>query len=322
MNKYLFFIASVLLIGCSGGGESGGGDTPSGGSEYLNASNVDIKGDQTSGTLSINASANCNWTVACSESWISNISPSSGRGTASVTITTSINPSSTTSRSAVIKVSNANGNIVRNITLTQSASKEFLDLSVSSMEFTSNAETRDVTISSNTHWVISGGANWITINKTEGDNNGTVSIKIDGNTSKDGREAVLTVTGSGGVSGIINIKQAGATHTTLSTPQVSDITQTSASVTFSFDSNVTVTSYGICYSTTENPTIEDATNIPEVATSNQGNPTLKIKDLSAGITYYVRAYIVNLEGIKYSNSISFTTANSWPDEDDNKRPNN
>lgn len=321
MNKYLSFIASVLLIGCSGGGENGGGDTPSGGSEYLNVSNVDITGDQTSATLSINASQNCSWTISYGDSWITNISPSSGRGSGSVTITTTINPSSSTSRSAIIKVSNSSGTIVRNITLTQSASKEYLELSVLSMEFTSNAETRDITISSNTHWVVYGGANWITLNKTEGDNNGTISIKIDENTSKDEREAVLTITGSNGTSGSINIKQTGATHTTLSVPQVSDITQTSASVTFSFDSSTTVTSYGICYSTTDNPTIENATNVPEVATSNQGNPTLQLKDLSAGTTYYVSAYLVNLEGIKYSNSVSFTTATSWPGEDDNNRPN-
>lgn len=321
MRKYLFLIASVLVIGCNGGGESGSGDTPSGGSEYLNVSNVDITGDQTNATLSINASQNCSWTISCGDSWITNISPSGGRGSGSVTITTTINPSSSTSRSAIIKVSNSSGTIVRNITLTQSASREYLELSVSSMEFTSNAETRDVTINSNTHWVVSGGANWITISKIEGDNNGTISITIDENTSKDEREAVLTITGSGGSSGRITIKQSGATHTTLSVPHVSDITQTTAKVTFSFDSSTTVTSYGICYSTKDNPTIENATNVPEVATSNQGSPILKLNDLTAGTTYYVRAYIVNLEGIKYSNSVSFTTANSWPGENDNNRPN-
>lgn len=307
-------------MSCGGGGDNGG-ETPSGGSEYLNVSNIDISGDQTSVTLSINASANCNWTITYTDSWISSISPSSGRGTGSVTISTTVNPSSSASRSAIIKVSNASGTIVRNITLTQSANKEILELSVSSMDFTSKSETRNVTISSNTHWVVTGGANWVGINKTEGDNNGTISISIDENTSKDEREAVLTITGSRGTSEKIIIKQAGATHTTLSIPQISDITQTSANISFTYDSSTTVTSYGICFSTTDNPTIDNSTNVPEVATANQGNPSLKLKDLTAGTTYYVRAYIVNLEGIKYSNSVSFTTSNNWPGEDDNNRPN-
>ena len=316
---YLFGICS--LLSCGGGGGSNGGDVPSGGSEYLNVNSVDISGDQTSATLTINASQNCSWTVSCVDTWISNISPSSGRGSSSITITTTINPSSSTSRSTVIKVSNNSGTIVRNITLTQSASKEFLNLSVSSMDFASKAETRNVTISSNTHWVVTGGANWVNINKIEGDNNGTISISIDENTSKDEREAVLTITGSGGTSGNIIIKQAGATHTTLSIPQISDITQTSANASFTYDSSTIVTSYGICYSTNDNPIIDNSTNVPEVATSNQGTPSLKIKELTSGTTYYVRAYIVNLEGIKYSNSTSFTTSNSWPGEDDNNRPN-
>ena len=321
MKRLVLYLISVALIISCGGGGSNGEDTPTGGSEFLNVNNVDITGEQTSATLSINASQNCSWTVSCGDSWISNISPSSGRGSGSVTITTTINPSSSTSRSATIRVSNSSGTIVRNVTLTQSASKEYLELSVSSMEFTSKAETRDVTISSNTHWVVSGGANWITLNKTEGDNNGTISVSIDENTSKDEREAVLTVTGSGGSSGKITIKQSGATYTTLSAPQVSDVAQTTAKVTFSFDSSTTVTSYGVCYSTTDNPTIENAINVSEVTTSNQGNPTLQLKDLSAGTTYYVRVYLVNLEGIKYSNSVSFTTATSWPGENDNNRPN-
>ena len=320
-KTYLLFLSSILLLCSSCVKSEEGEDIPTASSEYLNASNVDIAGDQTSATISIKASANCNWSVTCNESWINSISPSSGRGSGEAIINTSVNPSSSAPRSATIKVRNSDGSIERSITFTQYASKEIMDLSVSSMDFASNAETRKVTVTSNTHWVITGGANWVTISPTEGDNNGDISISIKENTTIEERTTMLTFTGTGGTTKQLSIKQAGATYTTLSVPRISDVTKNSANVSFTFDSSTTITSYGVCYATTDDPTIENATNISQQSSSNQGNPTIALTDLTAGTTYYVRVYVFNADGIKYSNSVSFNTANSWPGGDDNNRPN-
>lgn len=320
MNRiYLYLLSLSLLLACSGG-DSGSGDTPSGGSEYLNVSDIVVNGDQTSATLNISASQNCSWNITWTESWINSVNPYSGRGNGSAEITVSTNPSSRSSRSATIKVSNNSGSIVRTITLTQTANKETLDVSVSSMEFDYKAEIRNVTITSNTHWMITGGANWVSLSTYEGDNNGNISISVDENTSKDPREAVLTITGTSGANKQINIKQSGASYATMTTPQVSNVTQTSAQVSFTYDSNINVTTYGICYSTTDNPTMENDSNISQTATANQGSLSISLSGLTSGTTYYVRAYIINAEGTKYSNCISFTTANSWPGGDDNNRP--
>ncbi len=318
---YLLLLSSILLINISCVKSEEGEDIPTASSEYLNAANVDITGDQTSTTISINASDNCNWNVTCNESWISSISPSSGKGSGVVTITTSINPSSLSSRSAIIKLRNSDGIIERSIALTQYASKEVLDISMSTMDFASNAETRIVTVTSNTHWIITGGASWITVSPTEGDNNGDVSVSIAENTTIEERAATLTFTGNGGTINQLGIKQAGAKYTTLSVPQITDITKNSANVSFTFDSSITITSYGVCYSTTDNPTIENATNISQSSSNNQGSPTIALTNLTVGTTYYVRVYVFNADGIKYSNSVTFTTANSWPGEDDNQKPN-
>ena len=323
MNRiYLVLLCSILLFASSCVKSDGDENMPTAGSEYLEVSDkLVIEGETTSATLSIDASSNCNWTVSCSDALVSNISPSSGKGASSVTITTTANPTALSSRSAAIIVKNSSGSIVREITLTQSASKEFLDLSVTSMEFTSKGETRNVTISSNTHWTITGGADWITLNKTEGDDNSDVSVTIAESTSKEDREAVLTVTGKNGTTKTVSIKQIRATFTTISVPQISDVTQTSAIVSFTFDSNKDVTTYGVCYSTTDNPTIEDATNISEKGSSRQGSPSISLTNLTMGTTYYVRAYVINGEEIKYSNSVTFATANDWPGENDNNLPN-
>lgn len=325
MNRiYLVIFSSILLFASSCVKSEVDENMPKAGSDYLEVNeNIFIKGELTSTTLSIDASDNCNWTVSCSDALVSNISPSSGKGNGSVTITTTANPSALSSRSATISVKNSSGAIDRKITFTQAASDEYIELSESEteMEISSKGETRNVTISSNTHWTITGGADWITLNKTEGENNSDVSITIAESTSKEDREAVLTVTGKNGTTKTISIKQIRATFTTISVPQISDVTQTSAIVSFTFDSNKDVTTYGLCYSTTDNPTIEDATNISEKGSSRQGSPSISLTGLTVGTTYYVRAYVINGEEVKYSNSVSFTTANDWPGEDDNNLPN-
>ena len=325
MNRiYLVIFSSILLFASSCVKSEVDENMPKAGSDYLEVNeNIFIKGELTSTTLSIDASDNCNWTVSCSDALVSNISPSSGKGNGSVTITTTANPSALSSRSATISVKNSSGTIDRKITFTQAASDEYIELSESEteMEISSKGETRNVTISSNTHWTITGGADWITLNKTEGENNSDVSITIAESTSKEDREAVLTVTGKNGTTKTISIKQIRATFTTISVPQISDVTQTSAIVSFTFDSNKDVTTYGLCYSTTDNPTIEDATNISEKGSSRQGSPSISLTGLTVGTTYYVRAYVINGEEVKYSNSVSFTTANDWPGEDDNNLPN-
>ena len=323
MNRiYLVIFSSILLFASSCVKSEVDENMPKAGSDYLEVNeNIFIKGEQTSTTLSIDASDNCNWTVSCSDALVSNISPSSGKGNGSVTITTTANPSALSSRSATISVKNSSGAIDRKITFTQAASDEYIKLSETEMEISSKGETRNVTISSNTHWTITGGADWITLNKTEGENNSDVSITIAESTSKEDREAVLTVTGKNGTTKTISIKQIRATFTTISVPQISDVTQTSAIVSFTFDSNKDVTTYGVCYSTTDNPTIEDATNISEKGSSRQGSPSISLTGLTVGTTYYVRAYVINGEEVKYSNSVSFATANDWPGEDDNNLPN-
>ena len=325
MNRiYLVIFSSILLFASSCVKSEVDENMPKAGSDYLEVNeNIFIKGELTSTTLSIDASDNCNWTVSCSDALVSNISPSSGKGNGSVTITTTANPSALSSRSATISVKNSSGTIDRKITFTQAASDEYIELSESEteMEISSKGETRNVTISSNTHWTITGGADWITLNKTEGENNSDVSITIAESTSKEDREAVLTVTGKNGTTKTISIKQIRATFTTISVPQISDVTQTSAIVSFTFDSNKDVTTYGLCYSTTDNPTIEDATNISEKGSSRQGSPSISLTGLTVGTTYYVRAYVINGEEVKYSNSVSFATAKDWPGEDDNNLPN-
>ena len=176
-KRILFLLAIFAMIACGGGDDAGGG-TPSGGNEYLNVQNVDIPGGNTTATLYISASQNCEWIVTWSDAWIRSINPTKGRGTQNATINVTLNPSSTATRTAIVRVSNASGTIVRDVTVTQSPNAESLELSMTTMNFTQTASSQDVTVTSNTHWTITGSASWMTLNKTEGDNNGSVRVTV------------------------------------------------------------------------------------------------------------------------------------------------
>lgn len=93
---------------------------------------------------------------------------------------------------------------------------------------------------------------------------------------------------------------------TVTTSQVSNITETSASC----GGNVTdhggssVTARGVCWSTSSNPTIN---NQHTTNGSGTGSFTSSITNLSPGTTYYVRAYATNSVGTGYGEVRTFTT---------------
>ena len=93
---------------------------------------------------------------------------------------------------------------------------------------------------------------------------------------------------------------------TVLTSDVTEITETTAVISYEVasDGGANVTSRGICWSTNENPTIEDThTNDGE----GVGTFTSTMTNLTPNTTYYVRAYATNSEGTSYSNEMNFTT---------------
>ena len=90
------------------------------------------------------------------------------------------------------------------------------------------------------------------------------------------------------------------------TSNVTDIAYTSASIrgNVTNDGNAEVTERGIVYSTTQNPT---TSNTKKRNGSGTGSFTCNLTDLQDGVTYYVRAYAINLTGTAYGEEKSFTT---------------
>lgn len=96
--------------------------------------------------------------------------------------------------------------------------------------------------------------------------------------------------------------------TGVSTNTLSLITQTTASGggNINSDGGATVTSRGVCWSnTTSSPTI---TNTKTVDGSGIGSFSSSLTGLTAGITYYVRAYATNSVGTAYGTTRTFTAS--------------
>jgi hypothetical protein len=109
----------------------------------------------------------------------------------------------------------------------------------------------------------------------------------------------------------------------LSNPQKVSITPVTGAVVITFSSvsdltpffavlggNVTddggaaVTERGICFGTSQNPTIS---NVKVVAGNGPGEFNGTITNLNANTTYYAKAYAINSQGTTYGNQITFST---------------
>ena len=125
--------------------------------------------------------------------------------------------------------------------------------------------------------------------------------KAIGRIYRENGRVVRPVTGGG-------FKNPAAQYAEVTTAEVSGITISTAVC----GGNVTIDKYsevrerGVCYSTSENPTISD--NIKS-ATPASGAYTVELTGLQMNTTYYVRAYATTDAGISYGEVKSFTTAN-------------
>lgn len=94
---------------------------------------------------------------------------------------------------------------------------------------------------------------------------------------------------------------------TISAPIISEVTETSAIIQGTIcGEGVTFQERGVCYSTKENPTINN-----DVICVNTDDVNVSLSNLDKGTSYYVRLYAKINGQITYGEQISFTTAGTF-----------
>ena len=102
-----------------------------------------------------------------------------------------------------------------------------------------------------------------------------------------------------------------AVVSTISTSAVTSISANSATCggTISSDGGAAITSRGVCWNQTGNPTITDSRTTDG---TGAGSYTSSITGLAPGTMYYAKAYSVNSVGISYGTAVQFTTLVTLP----------
>ena len=94
----------------------------------------------------------------------------------------------------------------------------------------------------------------------------------------------------------------------VTTSEVNNISATMAKCggNVTSEGDLTVTARGVCWNTTDNPTVDDSHTIDG---SGAGAFTSTITDLTGNTTYYIRAYATTSEGTVYGETRTFETNN-------------
>lgn len=102
-----------------------------------------------------------------------------------------------------------------------------------------------------------------------------------------------------------------ATTPTVTTNTVSDVTNTTATCggNVTADGGATVTARGVCWNTSPNPNLSSNLGFTNNG-GGTGNFISSITGLSAGTTFYVKAYATNSAGTAYGEQRTFTTNSS------------
>ena len=135
---------------------------------------------------------------------------------------------------------------------------------------------------------------------------GTATITLNG-TMTAGSNLTLCVFGYNKMTVLQTIAVSNpATVATVTTTAISNIDKTTATGggNVTADGGATITTRGICWSTSQNPTVDGSHTTDGTGT---GSFTSSMTGLAANTTYYVRAYATNSAGTAYGEQVSFTT---------------
>lgn len=270
-------------------------------------SQTEIKVSSVGGSQAVLFESNVNWTATSSAVWCT---VSNASGDVSIKGTNVIIAANDTYDSRNCTITITAGTISKSITITQSQLDAII-FSTKSFDVLDTAVVLSVELSSNVQYMVNipvEAKSWISQRATKSLIKENLQFSIERNYSHEKRSAQIIVKQPMlKLADTLVITQDKAPYLpSLATTEASDISLYSAKSggTVSNDGGALVLARGVCWSTLENPTIQ---NFKTSDGFGVGTFTSNILELNAATKYYVRAYATNRSGTSYGNQITFTT---------------
>jgi uncharacterized protein YjdB len=147
------------------------------------------------GNSDITVTGNVAWTAEVNTdaaAWCS-VSPGTGNGNGTVSVTVTANTDA--ERTATITISATNSDLGLTpvtVNVTQAAFVPILSATPTEIPFTYAAGEAEITVTANVAWTAESNADWLTLDPTSGDGNGTASVTVAANTDAE-RSATITI---------------------------------------------------------------------------------------------------------------------------------
>ncbi len=195
----------------------------------------DINVQFPAGNESISLSANVDWTVKVSDSWIQ-ADPMMGNGDASINISydenTSVDP-----RMGTVTIC-SQGQPDQVITISQAGVATFVEIDPTSITVDQGAGLTSASILSNTDWTVKTNATWLTISPTQGSGNSNLEIEYDENPDLAERMAEVRICAAGLPDQVLTVTQSGRMGNLSVNPTILNVDASQTNTSFDITADV------------------------------------------------------------------------------------
>lgn len=291
----------TALVTVTGGGMTKTVAVTQLGKAVLTASPATWEVGENGGTQALTVTTTASWTASDDADWLT-LSAYKGSAGGVLTLTAAAN-TSTSKRTAKATFSAADADDA--IVIVTQAPKSNMEVSPSTVEIASVAGKQELVITANVAWTVSDNADWLTLSAVSGTGDAKILAAVTANKLGTSRTATISFK-SGTLAQTVNLTQAAPDPVAVVLTSATATKDGTATFLASSSINISgakITERGFCWNTTAMP---DLTTSFAASGSGAGAFQVKTTGLTAGKTYYVRAYTKLSEGkVIYSDQKSF-----------------
>ena len=159
----------------------------------ITASTESLTFNNTASSVNVTINSEASWTAQSASSWIE-VSPTSDRAGIS-TMKVSVSPNTSISERTGYVILSIGSDQRIQIPVRQRGI--YIEVDKTSLTFAAVGQSQEVTVSSNTSWVVLDSPSWINVSRTSGNGDATISITASNNASTSSRHAAIKVTQEG-----------------------------------------------------------------------------------------------------------------------------